>query len=135
MIDIYPIVFTTISDALTNIATVSSPEQPFSEVFPYVTVQEFVNTTYRESQDNQLTEHHARLRYVINVYSSVSDMEARSIANTIDLLMQNMKFTRVQFQPTLNIDRTLHRYTATYEAIVAEPITVDGDTVYQMYRR
>ena len=135
MIDIYPKVLTVISAALENIAIVSDTEQPIAESFPYVTVQESSNRTYVESQDEQLTEHHARLGYTINVYSNVSATEARSIMATIDPLMQNMKFTCTMIRPMPNIDHTVRRYTATYEAIVAEPITVDGDTVYQMYRR
>ena len=135
MIDIFPKVFTTIRNALPNNIDVTNVEQMVSESFPCVTVQEIANITYTESQDESLTEHHARVEYAINVYSTVSDTEARSIIMTVDSLMQNMKFARTQLRPTPNIDHTVHRYTATYSAIVAEPITVDGDTVYQMYRR
>ena len=135
MIDIYPIVFTNIDTALTNKATVSNVEQPVSETFPYVTVEEIFNRTYTESQDESLYEHHARVGYAVNVYSNVSDTEAREIMDIADLAMQGMKFTRTQLQPTQNIDHTLHRYTATYEAVVAEPVTSGNDTTYQMYRR
>ena len=135
MIDIYPRVFTTLQTSLASTATVSNVEQLVTDTFPYVTVQEISNLTYTESQDNQLTEHHARVGYAINVYSNVSDTEARSIMATVDSLMQNMKFTRTQMQPTPNIDHTVHRYTATYEAVVAEPVTSGSDTIYQMYRR
>lgn len=135
MIDIYPKVFTTISNALVNVATVSEAEPITGEQYPYVTVKEFGNITYKNSQDGQLQEHHATLRYVINVYSNASDAEARSVMATVDSQMQNMKFTRNQLQSTPNIDRTVHRYTATYEAVVAEPVTSGNDTIYQMYRR
>ena len=135
MIDIYPRVFTTLQTSLASTATVSNVEQLVTDTFPYVTVQEISNLTYTESQDNQLSEHHARVGYAINVYSNVSDTEARSIMATVDNLMQNMKFTRTQMQPPPNIDRTVHRYTATYEAVVAEPVTSGSDTIYQMYRR
>lgn len=135
MIDIYPKVFTVISAALENIAIVSDTEQPIAESFPYVTVQESSNRTYVESQDEQLTEHHARLGYTINVYSNVSATEARNIMATIDSLMQNMKFTCTMIRPMPNIDHTVRRYTATYEAIVAEGVTDGNTTTYQMYRR
>ena len=135
MIDIFPKVFTVLQTALASTATVSNVEQPVTESFPYVTVQEISNLTYTETQDDQLAEHHARIGYAINVYSNVSDTEARSIMATADALMQGMKFTRTQMQPTPNIDHTVHRYTATYEAVVAEPVTSGSDTIYQMYRR
>ena len=135
MINIYPKVFTTIHTALSSTAKVSNVEQPITDTFPYVTVREISNITYTQSQDEQLTEHHARIGYAINVYSNVSDTEARSIMATVDSLMQGMKFTRKQLQPTPNIDHTVHRYTATYEAVVAEPVTSGNDTIYQMYRR
>jgi hypothetical protein len=135
MIDIQPIVFSAIYDAVGDQATVSNVEQMAPESFPYVTVQEISNTTYTRSQDDSLREHQAKLGYVINVYSTESDTEARYLMSLVDNTMQDMKFTRTQLRPTPNIDHTVHRYTATYEAVVAEPITVDGDTVYQMYRR
>ena len=135
MIDIFPKVYTTIRNALPDSIDVTNVEQMVSESFPCVTVQEIANITYTESQDESLTEHHARVEYAINVYSTVSDTEARSIIMTVDSLMQNMKFTRTQLRPTPNIDHTVHRYTATYSAIVAEGVTDGNTTTYQMYRR
>jgi len=127
MIDIMPIVFSTIYDAVGNLADVSNVEQMTPESFPYITVQEIANTTYTESQDDSLREHHAKLGYAINVYSTESDTEARYLMSLVDNTMQDMKFTRTQLRPTPNIDHTVHRYTATYEAIVG--------TDLQMYRR
>lgn len=126
MIDIMPIVFTTIYNALPNV-NVTNVEQFVEEDFPCVTVQEIANITYAQSQDDSLQEHQARVSYAINVYSTESDTEARTLMKTVDTLMQNMKFTRTQMRPTPNIDHTIHRYTATYEAIVGSD--------YQMYRR
>ena len=135
MINIYPKVFTTIHTGVGSAAKVSNVEQFISDEFPYVTVEEISNDTYVDSQDEQLAEHHAKVIYAINVYSNVSDTEARSIMATVDSLMQNMKFTRTRMQPTPNVDHTIHRYTATYEAVVAQPVTSGNDTIYQMYRR
>ena len=135
MIDIMPKVFTTIRDALPSSIDVTNVGQMVSESFPCVTIQEISNVTYIRSQDESLIEHHARLGYSINVYSTVSDTEARAIAMTVDSLMQGMKFTRTQFKPTPNLDHTIHRYTAVYEAIVAEGVTDGNTTTYQMYRR
>ena len=149
MIDIENKVYTTVANAVWTSYPSMSVSGSYTEIpssFPFVSIVEVGNTTYRPSQDNQLLEHHARLLYEINVYSDKTDTRkatAKSIAAIIDTAMQNMKFTRVYMQPTPNVDTSIYRIVLRYEAIVQEGVTttetVDGQTVtnttYQMYRR
>jgi hypothetical protein len=49
--------------------------------------------------------------------------------------MQSMKFRRIHLNRPLNVNRTLWRRYARYEVIVGKPVEIEGNTVYQMYRR
>ena len=111
---------------------------PAPSGFPSVQIVEDDNYTYRRSQDGQLAEHNANLMYTVNVYTdNITGKKtlAKQIADTVDLTMQGMKFTRTMRSQIPNTDRTIYRITMRYEAVVAEPQTVGDDTVYQMYRK
>lgn len=145
MIDIENIVFNTVYDALTAAYAASYPDMtiygeyvPAPSGFPCVTIVEDDNYTYRRTQDNQLAEHNANLMYTVNVYTdNITGKKslAKAIANTVDVAMQNMKFTRTFRSQIPNTDRTIYRITMRYEAVVAEPKEINGNTVYQMYRQ
>lgn len=145
MIDIENIVFDTVYNALNTAYGSTYPDMtiygeyvPAPSGFPSVQIVEADNYTYTRTQDEQLTEHNARLMYTVDVYTdNITGKKslAKQIANTVDTEMQNMKFTRTMYSQTPNVDRTIYRITMRYEAVVAEPKTIDGNTVYQMYRQ
>ena len=142
MIDVENLVIDTIKKALlasqysnTNVA--STYNDTPSE-FPCVSVIEMDNYTYRRTQDNDLMEHHTNLMYEVNVYSnkaSNSKTEAKAIMEIVDTAFQNIKFTRTFKQPIRNRDKSVYRIVARYEAVVGEAQIIDGNEVYQVYRR
>lgn len=142
MIDVENLVIDTIKKALlasqysnTNVA--STYNDTPSE-FPCVSVIEMDNYTYRRTQDNDLMEHHTNLMYEVNVYSnkaSNSKTEAKAIMEIVDTAFQNIKFTRTFKQPIRNRDKSVYRIVARYEAVVGEEQIINGNKVYQVYRR
>ena len=141
MIDIESIVYNTVHAAIKTAfpnAVISDIPPEADARFPFVTIREDSNRTYRKSQDNSLTEHHATVVYEISVYSNKQTgrkQECKAITDVADLTMQGMKFTRIQRHELPTIERTIMRLYARYEAVVEEPETVGNDTVFQMYRR
>ena len=104
---------------------------------PCVEIIETSNTTYQRSLDSDLTEHHASVTFQIDVYSDKKDKsksDAKELFAIADQCMQSMKFTRTSYDIDVVLDRTLSRVTGVYRAIVREPVEVDGNTVYQIYR-
>lgn len=141
MIDIEPVVYTTVHDAIKAAfadCTVSDTPPEAAAKFPFVSIQESSNRTYARTLDNALTEHHAIVVYDINVYSDKQvgrKGECKAILDVADQTMQDMKFTRIMKGELPNVNRTIMRMHARYEAVVEEPEDVDGTTVFQMYRR
>ena len=141
MIDIENYILTQIKNSLAVSYPDAVVQTDFLNVpgkFPCVTVSEDDNATYTESQDTALTEHHARVMYAINVFSDKqtgAKTEAKTILDLVDVIMQNMKFTRVSMLPTPNVDPTVYRVTARYSAIVEEGMDDGTNIVHQMYRR
>lgn len=142
MIDVENLVVDTISKALKASAysntyvTTEYSDTPSS--FPCVSVFEADNSTYRKTQDNDLKEHHTSVMYEINVYSNKTSgkkSEAKKIMEIVDSTLQNIKFTRTFKQEVPNKDKTIFRYVARYEAVIAEYQTIDKDKVYQVYRK
>lgn len=119
-------------------ATVTSEFDPSPAEFPHVYARETGNSTYRRTQDTSLLEHHATVRFRVEVFSNKTSggkEEVKTILNVIDLAMQNMKFTRTSSNFIPNYDRTITRAYADYTAVVQEGVGKDGNTVFQMYRR
>lgn len=141
MIDIEGIVYTTVHDAIKAEfpdCVVSDTPPEATAKFPFVSIQETGNRTYRKSQDNAATEHHAIVVYDINVYSDRQigrKQECKAILDIADTEMQNMLFTRIMKGELPNVNRTIMRMHGRYEAVVEEPETIGSDTVFQMYRR
>lgn len=142
MIDIENIVVNNVINALetslgTDAPVVYSEYVEVPSDFPCVSIYEADNSTYRRTQDNALTEHHASVMYQINVYvADETDKKstAKKIANVVDLAMQNMKFTRTFMNQVPNQDRTIYRITLRYTAVVGESFAVGTTDVYPMYR-
>lgn len=105
-------------------------EDPSS--IPCTFVREMDNHTYKKSETDS-GENHAVVVYEINTFGTVEDGTAVQAA--IDAEMQNMKFERSFCKTIPNANNTLCRVIARYTAVVEAGKTVDGNTVYQMYRR
>ena len=142
MIDVENLVIDTISKAIkasaysTTLVVSEYTDTPSS--FPCVSVIEMDNYTYRNSQDNDLKEHHTNVMYEVNVYSnkeSKSKSEAKAILEIVDTAFQNIKFTRTVKQAIPNRDKSIYRIVARYEAVIGEEQTINGNKVYQVYRK
>lgn len=140
MVDVESLVIDRVTSALQvggyNIG-VSSVYDPTPSSFPTVSIIEDDNRTYRKTQDDVPTEHHAEVLYTVNVYSNKKNgakAEAKKIFAIVDTTLQGFKFTRTTKIPDANADKSIYRIVATYEAIIAEPQKIGSDTVYQVYR-
>lgn len=141
MIDIEPMVYTTVHDAI----KAAFPDCKISDVppelkssFPFVTIHEDNNRSNWHTFDNDPNEHQAILVYEISVYSNKQKgrkQECKAILDVADRTMQSMLFSRIQKHELPTMDRTIMRLYARYEVVADEPETVDGNTVIQMYRR
>ena len=103
-----------------------------------VSMTEIDNYTYTRSLDDSLYEHHTNIAFQFDVYSNSTEgkkNEAKALMDLVDHALQGMKFVRTYCNPTPNIDRSYYRITARYKAVVAEGVDVDGNTVYQIYRK
>lgn len=106
--------------------------------FPAVSIYEADNYSYRKTQDDVSREHHASLMYSVNVYSNKkrgAKEEAKKIFSVVDDELQSFKFTRTSMIPDANQDNSIYRIVARYEAVVAQGQEIDGDTIYQVYRK
>lgn len=105
--------------------------------FPCVVIQEVNNAAYRRTITDDCAENHARIEYEVSVYTDNVDKaktEGKAILNLVDSALQGLKFRRVRKNQPLNIARTIFRQYGRWEVIVAKPVTVGQNTVYQMYR-
>ena len=113
-------------------ATIKSEKQDVPSSFPFVSITEEDNTSYRKTQDDVSKEHHAEVMYEVNVYSNLESgkkSEAKSIFSIVDETLQSIKFTRTTKLP-INKDSTIYRIVGRYEAVIAE----DNNGIYQVYR-
>lgn len=116
---------------------VESTYNPTPSSFPFVSVYEADNHTYRKTQDDVAKEHHASVMYEVNVYSNKQNgkkQEAKKLFNIVDDTLQNFKFTRTTMIPDMNRDKSIYQIVARYEAVIAEGQTINDNTVYQVYR-
>lgn len=142
MIDVENLVIDTVSKAIKasayQITNVSSEYTDTPSSFPFVSIVEADNYTYRKTQDDDLKEHHTNVMYEVNVYSNKTNgkkTEAKKIMEIVDTALQNIKFTRTVKQEIPNKDKTIYRIIARYEAVIGEGQTIGKDTVYQVFRR
>lgn len=141
MIDIKNFVFDTVYNQLSTQfpnANITAGYDEQNAIFPTVIVRETNNQPYRASATDDCSENHTRVTFEIEVESdqeTTGRSECETILSAVDEIMQGMKFRRVHKNRPINIDRTVWRQYARYEVIVGKPIEVDGNTVYQMYRR
>ena len=151
MIDIENLVFDTVYNGLTSALStmtldITNGYDEEKAEYPTVVIRETGNIPYRASATDESVENHARVTYEIEVYSNKKDTgrtECKTILNAADTIMQSMKFRRIHKNRPININRTIYRQYARYEAIVEKgqqrTVTVDGqqvvNTVFQIYRR
>lgn len=136
MIDIENYVVNQIASALSDI-TVYSDYEDNPSVFPCVTVIEENNASADTFDNGSTLENHADLLYTVTVFSNLTDDakgEAKGIMDTIDGVLQGMKFKRTFCQPLPNSDHSIFRYVARYTARVGKGVTVSDVTTYQIYR-
>lgn len=110
-------------------------EKPAS--FPYLFIRQVSSAAYLSTLDERIGENHITVRFSLEVFSNkkgAQKTEAKAVMKIADEAMQNMKFTRTSYNYLPNYDRAIGRIRADYYAIVGRPQTIDGKTVYQMYR-
>ncbi len=141
MIDIEDKVQDTVFNALTTAfpgIAVYGEAVERSAVFPAATVWETDNRPYRPSETEASTENNAVVTYEINVYSNLQNgakLQAKAIIAVADSAMQGLGFRRLLRRRIANLDRTIYRMYARYEAVVSQPYEENGNTVYKINRR
>ena len=141
MISIEDFVFDTVYNQLSILrpeANISSGYDEKNATFPTVVIREINNVPYQMSNTDNCAENHTRVSFEVEVTSDKTGearSECREILSDADTIMQSMKFRRIHKSYPINIGRTTFRQYARYEVIVGKPIEVNGNTVYQMYRR
>lgn len=141
MIDIGNKVFDTIFNAVKAEypnADVTTGFDETSAIFPCVVVYEMNNAPLRRTMTDDCAENHTRIEYEVSVYTNTvgtAKSEGKAIFEIVDTAMQGLKFRRLRKNQPLNIDRTLFRQYGRWEVVVGKPVEIDGNTVYQMYRR
>ena len=146
MIDIEDLVFDTVYNQLIQLypsANITAGYDEKRAVYPAVVIRETGNLPYTEGNTDDCAENYTRVTYEVEVESNKENTarsECKAILNAVDGIMQGMKFRRIHKNRPLNVDRTVYRQYARYEAIVGKPIvynagTANERTVYQMYRR
>lgn len=101
-------------------------------------VRQTDNTPYTLSNTDDCAENHSVITYELEAESNrenTARSECAAILNDADAIMQSMKFRRTNMSRPFNLDRTSYRQYARYEVIVGKPQEINGNTVYQMYRR
>ena len=141
MIDIGNKVFDTIFNAVKAEypnADVTTGFDETSAIFPCVVVYEINNAPLRRTMTDDCAENHTRIEYEVSVYTNTvgtAKSEGKAILEIVDTALQGLKFRRLRKNQPLNIDRTLFRQYGRWEVVVGKPVEIDGNTVYQMYRR
>ena len=146
MIDIESLVFDTVYNQLIQQypnANITAGYDEKLAVYPAVIVREVGNVPFQKGNTDDCAENYARVTFEVEVESNKKDSarsECKAILNAVDSIMQSMKFRRIHKNRPLNVDRTVYRQYARYEAIVGKPVVYDAGTdnertVFQMYRR
>lgn len=143
MIDIENLIVDKVNDAVAPLLTTYPKLKVVSEyvetaaAFPLICVVEEDNYTHRATQDAELQEHQVNVAFAVYIYTTGKKKKstAKAIAQVVDTEMQNNLFTRTMMSQIPNVDRTVYRMIMRYTAVVAAPVTENGNTIYQMYRR
>ena len=146
MINIESLVFDTVCTQLST----SHPEANISDgyyermaTYPNLVVIATGNVPYQSANTDDCAENCTRVTFQLEATSNktgTARSECVKLLADADTVMQSMKFRRTYMSEPQNIDRTIWRRYARYEAIVGKPYKVNEGqqnekTVYQMYRR
>lgn len=141
MIDIENLVFNTVFDQLSALypsANITTGYDEKEATYPTVIVRETNNVPVQSMNTDDCAENYTRLTYEVEVVSDrehTARSECKEILEAADTIMQSMKFRRIHKNRPVNVDRTVYRQYARYEAIVGKPYERNGNMVFQMYRR
>ncbi len=130
-------VFNALTTAFPGIAVYGEAVEK-SAVFPAATIWETDNRPFRQTETEPTTENNAVVTYEINVYSNLQNgakLQAKAIIAEADRVMQDLGFRRLLRRRIANLDRTIYRMYARYEAVVSQPYEENGNTVYKINRR
>lgn len=125
MNDIENALFTLIKNKLSNTIYVTSEYSLVPEKFPCVYIQETDN--YTKVMDGSNHERVSTITYQIDVFTKGDGKKssAKTILKTIDDLLIDMGFKRISSSSVPNIDTTIFRKTARYQA------SIIGNTIYR----
>ena len=139
MIDIFNIVFTKLyTDINANFEDVDVKDEYIDESahFPCVTVTQDSNVDYQKMMIHNWS-NFQKVLITVNIYtnSSTKKTDAKKILQRVDYMMHTMKFTCTHCSNTPNVDRSIYRITARYEAIVGiKEVDGSGNFYHQIYR-
>lgn len=96
--------------------------------FPFVSLVEIDNATFRNTQSTDGNENHVAVTYELNVYSNKTSgkkAECKAIARFIDEILLEMNFTRTMLEPVPNQDEaTIYRILGRYRAVISKNKTI-----------
>lgn len=106
-------------------------------VFPCIMAYESSNSTLEATSDEH-GEHHANLRYTIEVYTNNKNgkkQKGKELANAIDAYMLDLGFLRASKQYTIGANEaTTFVVTCSYRCVAGESYSGDDNTI-MIYRR
>ena len=132
-------VFTAVYDAVIADDPTADIDSTYTETpaaFPHISCVEVDNATYKPTSDLDRRENHARVLYQIDIYSNklaMAKTECQSILAIVDETMLGLGFTRISAAQLPNVDRSLYRMTARYEAVVGETTDSQGNSIVFVY--
>lgn len=106
---------------------VSSEEDRVPTSFPFVSIMESDNYSYKSTITSSCNENHAVVTYEVNVYSNKTSgkkTQAKKIMSIVDDVLLNLGFSRSTMNPVSLNDATICRYVARYSAIVGKDETI-----------
>lgn len=96
--------------------------------FPFISLVEIDNATFRNTQSTDGNENHVAVTYELNVYSNKTSgkkAECKALAGFIDEILLNMNFTRTMLEPVPNQDEaTIYRMLGRYRAVISKNKTI-----------
>lgn len=96
--------------------------------FPFISLVEIDNATFRNTQSTDGNENHVAVTYELNVYSNKTSgkkAECKALAGFIDEILLGMNFTRTMLEPVPNQDEaTIYRILGRYRAVISKNKTI-----------
>ena len=141
MIDIESVVFSKVATALRSqyrgiYVYGEYVETPKS--FPCVCLVEDDNYPYNGTATLEDNENYVKVVYTLTVYSNSEDdkkSQAKEIMASADAILKSYNFNRTMRTQVPNVDRTIYRIMARYEAVVQKGIKDGDDIKHYIYRR